>query len=29
MIYDENWALERAIEFSLKSKCKSQRGVII
>ena len=28
-IYDEKWALERAVEAALNSNCKSKRGVVI
>lgn len=29
MKYDENWALERAVEAAKNSKCQSKRGVVI
>ena len=29
IIYDEQWALQEAVKFANKSKCKSKRGVVI
>ena len=29
MVYDEKWALEKAVEAAKNSNCKSQRGVIL